>query len=109
MKITSTKFLSMAKIKDYHSVPQYLMDKMSGIVWDEWAGDSPDGSKCTKFACKYIVGEVTFYFVFSRGPYTSTEKIPDRENYLFRSLVAHYRPETKWLGKKYSPIELVSC
>jgi len=100
MKVT---FLSMAKIKDHHSVPQYLMDKMCDIVWDGWVGDQSDGTKCTKFACKYTVGRVHFYFIFSRGPYTNSGESPSGENYLFRALAAHRIEDTKWFAKRYQP------
>jgi len=106
MKVTSITSLAMAKIKDYNTVPQYLWDMMAGIVWDDWVGDQPDGQKCTKYACKYGVGKVWFYFVFSRGSYTSTGETPSGSNYLFRALVAHRLEDTKWFGKNYSPSDL---
>jgi len=60
------RIFSMGRIRDVTSVPQHLLDKMAGIVWDNWFGDDNDGAQSSQFACMYL-DDATFYFRFERA------------------------------------------
>jgi len=96
---------SMAKIKDTNTVPKYLHNKLSwpDIAWDIWWGDSKDGRKCTKIACQYSVGVVSFYFCFGRGSNKSLAEVSQGESLQFMALVARksLSDGVQWYVKLY--------
>lgn len=102
LRVSSAIFqsiFSMAKLRDEHNVPRYLLGLMSPVMTDGWLGDSSIAEECNKYSCQLAVGDdMVFYFNFKRdSKHHSMSETPSGNAFNFCSIFL--RQSEQWFVK----------